>query len=106
MTELLLQMFQVDLLNTALLIYTEYPTHNKGEQMSDTPTKVIVDCSTGITEVVPLTAEEIADLETARQQAELDRAEKEAQEAAQAKTKADVLKRLGITESEAKALLS
>jgi hypothetical protein len=74
--------------------------------MADTPTKVIVDCSTGITEVVPLTAEEIADLETARQQAELDRAEKEAQEAAQAKTKADVLKRLGITESEAKALLS
>ena len=87
-------------------IYTEYPTHNKGEQMSDTPTKVIVDCSTGITEVVPLTAEEIADLETARVQAESDRAEKEAQEAAQAKTKADVLKRLGITESEAKALLS
>ena len=86
--------------------YTEYPTHNKGEQMSDTPTKVIVDCSTGITEVVPLTAEEIADMETARQQAELDCAEKEAQEAAQAKTKADVLKRLGITESEAKALLS
>ncbi len=74
--------------------------------MSDTPTKVIVDCSTGITEVVPLTAEEIADLETARQQAESDRAEKEAQEAAQAKIKADVLKRLGITESEAKALLS
>ncbi len=87
-------------------IYTEYPTHNKGEQMSDTPTKVIVDCSSGITEVVPLTAEEIADLETARVQAESDRAEKEAQEAAQAKTKADVLKRLGITESEAKALLS
>ena len=70
------------------------------------PTKVIVDCSTGETSIVELTAEEIADLETARQQAELDRAEKEAQEAAQAKTKADVLKRLGITESEAKALLS
>ena len=87
-------------------IYTEYPTLNKGEEMSDTPTKVIVDCSTGITEVLPLTAEEIADLETARVQAESDRAEKEAQEAAQAKTKADVLKRLGITESEAKALLS
>ena len=84
-------------------IYTEYPTLNKGEKM---PTKVIVDCSTGETSIVELTAEEIADLETARQQAELDRAEKEAQEAAQAKTKADVLKRLGITESEAKALLS
>jgi len=70
------------------------------------PHKVIVDCSTGETSIVELTAEEIADLETARQQAELDRAEKEAQEAAQAKTKADVLKRLGITESEAKALLS
>ena len=74
--------------------------------MSDTPTKVIVDCSTGITEVVPLTAEEIADMETIKQQAESDRAQREAQEAAQAKTKADVLKRLGITESEAKALLS
>jgi len=84
-------------------ICTEYPTLNKGEKM---PTKVIVDCSTGETSIVELTAEEIADLETARQQAELDRAEKEAQEAAQAKTKADVLKRLGITESEAKALLS
>ena len=72
--------------------------------MSDTPTKVIVDCSTGITEVVPLTAEEIADLETARQQAELDRAEKEAQDAANATAKANLLIKLGITAEEARLL--
>ena len=74
--------------------------------MSDTPTKVIVDCSTGITEVVPLTAEEIADLETARVAAEAERVEREAQEAANKILKAEILDRLGISEAEAKLLLS
>ena len=74
--------------------------------MSDTPTKVIVDCSTGITEVVPLTAEEIADMETARVAAEAERVEREAQEAANKILKAEILDRLGITEAEAKLLLS
>lgn len=74
--------------------------------MSDTPTKVIVDCSTGITEVVPLTAEEIADLETARLAAEAERVEREAQEAANKILKAEILDRLGISEAEAKLLLS
>ena len=74
--------------------------------MSDTPTKVIVDCSTGITEVLPLTAQEIADMETAREQAELDRAEKEAQDATNAIAKTNLLKKLGITEEEARLLLS
>ena len=74
--------------------------------MSDTPTKVIVDCSTGITEVVPLTAQEIADLETARVAAEAERVEREAQEAANKILKAEILDRLGITEAEAKLLLS
>ena len=87
-------------------IYTEYPTHNKGEIMSDTPTKVIVDCSTGITEVLPLTAQEIADMETARVAAEAERVEREAQKAANKILKAEILDRLGITEAEAKLLLS
>ena len=47
--------------------------------------KVIVDCSTGETTVVPLTAEEIAELEAAAAQAEADRvAAQEAQEAREA----------------------
>ena len=63
--------------------------------MSDTPTKVIVDCSTGITEVVPLTAEEIADLETARLAAEDQRAAAEAEAAARATQRQEILDRLG-----------
>jgi pyruvate/oxaloacetate carboxyltransferase len=70
------------------------------------PTKLIVDCSTGETTEVELTAEEIAQREADAVKAEADRIAKEAEDAAQTKLKADVLKRLGITEQEAKALLS
>ena len=50
--------------------------------MADTPTKVIIDCSTGERQIVPLTAEEIAEREAmaaaaaeeeAARQAEADR---------------------------------
>ena len=71
--------------------------------MSDTPTKVIVDCSTGITEVVPLTAEEIADMETVRVAAEAERVEREAAAAAKAAAKASAnakLKALGLSDAE------
>jgi hypothetical protein len=74
--------------------------------MSDTPTKVIVDCSTGITEVLPLTAEEIADMETARVAAEDQRVAAEAEAQAKAEAKAALLDKLGITADEAKLLLS
>jgi hypothetical protein len=74
--------------------------------MSDTPTKVVVDCSTGITEVIPLTAAEIADMETARVAAEDQRKAAEADAAAKAEAKAALLDKLGITEDEAKLLLS
>lgn len=70
------------------------------------PTKVIVDCSTGITTEVELTAEEIADLETARVAAEAERVEREAKEAADAIAKSALLKKLGITQEEARLLLS
>jgi hypothetical protein len=75
--------------------------------MSDTPTKVVVDCSTGITEVLPLTEAEIADMETARVAAEDQRkaAEAEAAVVAAAKESANTkLAALGLTAEEIAAL--
>ena len=75
--------------------------------MSDTPTKVVVDCTTGITEVLPLTAAEIADLETARVAAEDQRKAAEAEAAAKAAAKASAeakLAALGLSAEEIAAL--
>lgn len=68
--------------------------------------KVIVDCSTGEQTIVPLTAEEIAELEAAAAKAAEERAVAEAEAAAKTAAKADLLARLGITEDEAKLLLA
>ena len=68
--------------------------------------KVIVDCSTGETTVVPLTAEEIAELEAAAAQAEADRKAAEAEAAAKETARQALLKKLGITAEEAALLLS
>lgn len=73
--------------------------------MSEILTKVIVDCSTGISEVVPLTAEEIADLEVARKAADDQRKAAEAEAQAKAEAKAALLDKLGITAEEAQLLL-
>jgi len=77
--------------------------------MTETLTKVIVDCSTGESTIVPLTAEEIAQRET-------DRLAWEAQEAARLvaeeeketlKASANAkLKALGLTDSEIAAITS
>jgi len=75
--------------------------------MSETPTKVIVNCETGVTEVLPLTAQEIADMETARVAAEDQRkaAEAEAAVVAAAKESANAkLTALGLTAEEIAAL--
>ncbi len=75
--------------------------------MSDTPTKVIVNCETGVTEVLPLTAAEIADMETARVAAEDQRVAAEAEAAVVAAAKASAnskLKALGLTDAEITAL--
>ena len=71
------------------------------------PTKLIVDCSTGITTEVELTAEEIAQREADAAQAEADRiaAEAEAQAKAEAKANAEAkLAALGLTAEEIAAL--
>ena len=75
--------------------------------MADTPTKVVVNCETGVTEVLPLTAQEIADLETARVAAEDQRkaAAAEAAAVAAAKDSANAkLAALGLTAEEIAAL--
>lgn len=75
--------------------------------MSETPTKVVVNCETGVTEVLPLTAQEIADMETARVAAEDQRAAAEAEAAAVAEAKASAnakLKALGLSDEEIAAL--
>jgi len=70
------------------------------------PTKLIINCETGEQTEVELTAEEIAQREADAAKVEADRVAKEAELAEQAKVKAAVLKRLGLSEEEAKALLS
>ena len=72
------------------------------------PTKVIVDCSTGEQTVVPLTAEEIAELEAAAAKAEQDRLAAEAEAAQKAALKQaaqDKLKALGLSDLEVAALV-
>jgi hypothetical protein len=70
-------------------------------------TKVTVDCSTGEQTIEPLTADEIAQLEADRAQAETDRVAAEAEATAKAEAKASALAKLaalGLTEEEAKAI--
>jgi len=74
--------------------------------MSDTPTKIIVDCSTGVVAEVPLTSEEIAQREVDAAAFETDRVTKEAADAEAAVAKTALLAKLGITADEAKLLLA
>ena len=70
------------------------------------PTKIVVDCSTGIATEVELTAEEIAQMEADAAKAEADRKAAEEEAALKAAQKAELLAKLGISEEEAKLLLA
>ena len=70
------------------------------------PTKIVVDCSTGIATEVELTAEEIAQMEADAAKAEADRVAAEEAAALKAAQKAELLAKLGISEEEAKLLLA
>ena len=75
--------------------------------MSEAPTKLIVDCSTGKTEIVALTAAELAERDQMAAAAAEEAAAKEAAEqaAAAAKTAAEAkLAALGLTSEEIAAL--
>ena len=76
--------------------------------MSETLTKIVVNCETGVQEVVPLTAEEIAQREAdAAAFAEAKAAEDAAKAAADAAKASGIAKllALGLTEEEANALV-
>lgn len=71
-------------------------------------TKIVVDCSTGEQQVIPLTPEEIAQLEADRAAAEAAEAERLAAEQAAADAKASAeakLAALGLTADEIAALV-
>lgn len=75
---------------------------------TDTPVKVIVDCSTGEQTIEPLTAEEISALEVAKAEQEAQQALAQAEAQAKAEAKASALAKLaslGLTEEEAKAIV-
>ena len=67
--------------------------------------KLVVDCSTGITTEVELTAEEIAQREADAAAYAEQKAQEEAEKAAKESARAAILERLGLTEEEAKVLL-
>jgi hypothetical protein len=70
--------------------------------------KIVVNCETGEQETIPLTAEEIAELEANQAQAEAARIAREAEEQAKADAKASAeakLAKLGLTAEEVAALL-
>lgn len=69
-------------------------------------TKIVVNCETGEVQEIELTAEEIAQREADRLAFEAKKAAQEAEAAAKAEAKAALLAKLGITEDEAKLLLS
>ena len=72
-------------------------------------TKLIVDCSTGITTEVELTVEEIAQRETDAAAWAVELAEREAQATAKAEAKASAIAKLaalGLTEGEVAAILA
>lgn len=75
--------------------------------MSETLTKIVVNCETGVTEELPLTPEEIAQREADAQAWAAEQAEREAFEAAAAEAKASAqakLAALGLTADEIAAL--
>jgi hypothetical protein len=72
------------------------------------PTRLVIDCTTGERQIIPLTPEEIAEREAMAAQALADQAEREAAEQAKAEAKASGIAKLlalGLTEAEATALI-
>ena len=70
-----------------------------------TPTKIVVDCSTGEVSEIELTQEEVAQREADAIAAAEAKAVEDADKAAKAADKAALLERLGITAEEAALLL-
>ena len=72
------------------------------------PTKIVVNCETGVTEEVELTAEEIAQMEADATAAAADQAAREAEAAAKQAAKDSAVAKLaalGLTTEEANAII-
>jgi hypothetical protein len=72
------------------------------EYQMPNPTRIEINCETGVESIIELTDAEVAEMEAAAAIAEADREAKDAQDAADAVAKAALLERLGISEEEAK----
>jgi hypothetical protein len=70
------------------------------------PTRIEIDCSTGIETIIELTDKEVAELKVQAKQAEADRKAREIAEADKLAAKQAVLAKLGLTDEEAAALLA
>lgn len=70
------------------------------------PTRIEINCETGVESIIELTDAEVAEMEAAAAIAEAERETAEAQAQANSTAKAALLDRLGITADEAKLLLS
>jgi hypothetical protein len=81
----------------------------KRSKMTETLTKLIIDCSTGESQTVPLTEEEIQDMQDMASAAAVERAAHEAELGAKAEAKASAaskLAALGLTPEEIAAITS
>lgn len=70
------------------------------------PTRLEINCETGVESIIELTDAEIAQMEADQADAAARQQEAEAKAAADAEAKAALLAKLGITEDEAKLLLA
>lgn len=70
------------------------------------PTRIEIDCSTGVESIIELTDAEVAELAYQAELAAEKKAEEDAQAEANATAKAALLDKLGITADEAKLLLA
>jgi len=69
------------------------------------PTRIEINCETGVESIIELTDAEVAELKYQAELAAENKSEEEAQAEANATAKAALLDRLGITAEEAKLLL-
>jgi DNA-binding NarL/FixJ family response regulator len=75
--------------------------------MTEIPTRLVINCETGEREIIPLTAEEIAERDAMAAQALADQFERDAVATAKAEAKQSAIAKLsalGLTESEIAAL--
>ena len=70
------------------------------------PTRIEINCETGVESIIELTDDEVAELAVQAEAAAAKKAEEDAKAAADAVAKAALLNRLGITALEAKLLLA